>query len=63
MTQQVDAIWKLRWEKRGGHYHCSVFSARSLNHTYAKSGDLVVREEEWVSFCQAMRFHVTEERT
>lgn len=60
-VRQVDVVWKLRWQKRGGHFHCQVYSARDERHTFAKSGDLVVREEEWVSFCQLMLFHLTEE--
>lgn len=55
-------IWKIRWEKRGGHYHCAVFSALSERSTFAKSGDLVVREDEWASFRNLMGKAHFEER-
>lgn len=62
--QQQDRLWKIRYELRGGHYHCTVFSARGLGYTWASSGELVVRQEEWVSFGQIFNNSVQwEQRT
>lgn len=43
-------IVKVIYEKKGGHYHCAVFTGRAMNQTFAKSGDLVFRENEWADF-------------
>lgn len=40
-------IWKMRYEKKGGHVHCTLFVAKRLNTTFANCGDLCVREEEF----------------
>lgn len=40
-------IFKVIWEKRGGHIHCALFSAPALNMTYAKCGDFVVQDVEF----------------
>jgi hypothetical protein len=44
------AVFRIRYEKRGSHYHCRVFSARNPNYTYAKNGDLCFSEDEWDDF-------------
>ena len=43
------AVMKVRYEKRGGHYHCTVFTAPAPNLTYANCGELVFDEREWDS--------------
>ena len=40
-------IIRIRYLKRGGHWHCRVFTARAKNMTFAKCGDLVFDEHEW----------------
>lgn len=40
-------VIKVTYRKLGGHYHCSVFTARRKELTYAKCGDLVFDEKEW----------------
>ena len=47
-------IWKMRCEKAGGHYHCTLFSAKAVNQTWASSGTIVVRSEEFLSLRRAM---------
>lgn len=49
-------IFRVRFDVRGGHVHCRVFSARWTNGTYAKLGDLTVtRGPEFVAFMAAFR--------
>ena len=40
-------VMKVRYEKRGGHYHCAIFTARTAATTYAKCGDVVFDEQEF----------------
>jgi hypothetical protein len=40
-------VMRVRFEKRGGHYHCRVFTAKRIGLTFAKNGDLVFDEAEW----------------
>jgi hypothetical protein len=40
-------VFKLRFRKLGGHYHCRLFAAKSPNMTYAKCGDLTFAEDDW----------------
>lgn len=40
-------VIRVRWEKRGGHVHCRLFTARAVNQTFANCGDLVFSVEEW----------------
>lgn len=47
-------VFKIRYEKRGGHIHCRLFAAKSPNMTYAGCGDFVVREEEFEALQRAM---------
>ena len=37
---------RIRYEKRGGHFHCSVFSSHR-NDNWAKIGDLCIDEEDF----------------
>lgn len=40
-------ILRIRYKKLGGLVHCRVFTARDVNQTFAKCGDLVFFENEW----------------
>ena len=40
-------IIRLRYEKRGGHIHCRLFTAPAEEQTFAKCGELVFDEREW----------------
>lgn len=40
-------ILKVVYEKLGGHYHCNVYSAKSMEHTFELCGKLVFRDYEW----------------
>lgn len=43
-------IFRCRFEVAGGHVHCSLFSGKSINQTFAKLGDFVVtRGEEFIA--------------
>ena len=47
-------VFRVRFDVRGGHVHCRVFSAPRPDHTFAKLGDLVVtRGPEFVALMQA----------
>lgn len=48
------SVFRIRHEKRGGHVHMRVFSARSPNMTYAKLGDLCCSQEEFEDLQRAM---------
>lgn len=53
------SLFRIRYEKRGGHYHLRVFSATTRNTTYAKLGDLCLAEKEWLDFqacCPSFEF-------
>jgi len=39
---------RIHWQKCGGHYHCRVFTSPIANGTFAKNGDLVFDEREWL---------------
>ena len=39
---------RIRWAKLGGHYRCRVFTSQMQDGTYAKNGELVFDEREWV---------------
>lgn len=38
---------RIRWEKRGGHIHCRLFTAPARNQTFANCGNLCFDEREW----------------
>ena len=38
---------RIRWEKQGGHVHCRVFTAQSIEHTFANCGELCFDIDEW----------------
>lgn len=40
-------VMKIRYEKLGGHYHCTIFTARADNMTYANCGTVTFDEREW----------------
>ena len=44
---------RLRYRVLGGHVHCRLFTATAKHLTFAKSGDLVFRVEEWDAVCAA----------
>lgn len=41
------SVMKVVYEKCGGHYHCTIFTARQRNMTYANCGYIVFDEREW----------------
>lgn len=42
-------VIRILYEKRGGHYHCRVFTAPRAGETFANCGELVFDEREWPS--------------
>lgn len=38
---------RVRYERKGGHVHCRLFTAPHAQHTFGKAGDLVFNEVEW----------------
>ena len=42
-------VMRVRYKKLGGHYHCRVFTAKAINQTFAKCGELVFDEREFDS--------------
>ena len=55
-----ERVFKLKGKRWGGHYHVSVFSARSPLQTFAKLGDLVLDEADWQALCSG-RYQVLRE--
>lgn len=47
-------IIRIRYEQAGGHIHCTVFTAKERNQTFARAGNLVFNEEEWPKVQEAM---------
>lgn len=39
---------RIRYKKAGGHFHCRVFTTQTQNGTYAKCGELVFDEREFL---------------
>jgi hypothetical protein len=39
---------RIRYEKKGGHFHCRLFTSQNSQGTYAKCGDLVFDEHEFI---------------
>lgn len=39
---------RIRYRKVGGHFHCRVFTAKAKNMTFARCGELVFNEAEWL---------------
>jgi hypothetical protein len=53
---------KVRYEKLGGHYHCTIFTARTVAMTYANCGNVVFDEREWEDIRAIMSGATFEER-
>lgn len=62
MDRQIDAVFKVRYIELGGHTHCSLFSAPRPDATYAKCGDFVVRNEEFVALQASFKAEFVKER-
>lgn len=52
-TEQEDCVFRIRYIKAGGHYHCRVFCAPAPNMTYVNMGSVITAEEDWVAFMRA----------
>lgn len=39
---------RIYWTQLGGHYHCRMFTSQNKDGTFAKNGELVFDEREWV---------------
>lgn len=48
------SVFKVRWEKAGGHVHCTLFCSKSPNMTYANCGTFCVRLDELEDLERAM---------
>ncbi len=47
-------IWRVRFIIGGGHVHCTLYTAKSPNQTFAKCGDFVVSKgDEFKSLLEA----------
>jgi len=38
---------RIRFHKRGGHYHCRLFTSQNYDGTFANCGELVFDENEF----------------
>ena len=45
--------FRVRYEKLGGHVHCSLFSARHSMAMFVKCGDFVLRDHEFDTYRRA----------
>lgn len=48
------SVMRICYVKRGGHYHCRVYTARVPNQTYTQNGNLVFDEEEFADVQRIM---------
>ena len=55
-------LMKVKYEKLGGHYHCTIFTARGKDMTYANCGEVVFDEREWGDIQEIMQGVIFEER-
>lgn len=46
-------IFHIRWRLLGGHYHCRLFGSKSLRHTFALYGNMIIPAAEWEGFKKA----------
>jgi len=53
--------YRVRHQKRGGHIHCRAFSTTTPNGTWAKIGELVLAEAEWLDFQRTFNAEFIEE--
>lgn len=62
VPHREDRVFRTRAEKRGGHWHVRVFSAKRADLTFAKLGDLVMDEADYARFTQLFPAqHIQEE--
>lgn len=47
-------VFRVRYKLLGGHYHCRIFSAKASDQTFAKMGEVVLRENEFDAFKKCM---------
>lgn len=47
-------IFKVKYEKAGGHIHCRLFAAKAPNMTFAGCGNFCIRVEEFEDLERAM---------
>lgn len=52
--RQKEMVIRIRYEVRGGHVHCRMFTAKARDLTFAKNGELVFSVEEWASVRAAL---------
>jgi hypothetical protein len=43
-------VFRVRWQRAGGHIHTRVFTAAEPHHTFALLGEIVFNEPEWNHF-------------
>lgn len=48
-------VFKVKAERRGGHWYVGVFSGQSIDHTFAKNGELVMDDDDVIEFFKIMR--------
>jgi len=61
LPEQISHEYRVRYKHAGGHIHMRVFSRRKGQETWAKCGDLVIDETEWVSLVQTFKAEFLEE--
>jgi hypothetical protein len=47
-------IIRIRYTKRGGHYHCRIFTSAAVDHTFGLCGNLVFDDHEWAAVCDKL---------
>jgi hypothetical protein len=52
-------VFTYRYSLRGAHYHVDVFSAKSLDHMFARLGTLVMDEHDFNHFKRAFGTDLT----
>lgn len=53
--KQEDAVFRIWYEVRGGHTHYSLFAAPNSNATFAKCGDFVTDNKQFIALTLAMQ--------
>jgi len=47
-------IFRVRYDTKGGHVHCRLFSAKRPNTTWMKCGEFTLRTDEFLECVEAM---------
>jgi len=54
-------VFKCRYEIRGTHVHCRLFSSKTIDQTFKKLGDVAMDLEDWENFQEQCKTFIFQE--